>query len=262
MLRRGFVLVLALLGFAAAQVHPGQTGVVSVPPTIEIDVAASLPIATTSASDPQRNRVPAGAFVSVSDLAVPARARRELIKANQLFAKQKWMQARARLTKAISFYSSYAGAYNNLAIAYEHLGEVDQERQSLERAVALNDRFVLARLNLGRMDIEQGKLSEAETELNKAATQAPQDPRVLILLSYCQLAQKDFDDAIATSQQAHKLSAPHTLAHRVAARAFEQKRQFDRAAAELKLFLQEEPPGPSAEAARNELQIVEAAQRK
>jgi Flp pilus assembly protein TadD len=260
MQRRGFFLVLALLGSAHAQIHPGEA---KRPPTpaVDIDTAASLPIAAGSAIDVQRNRVSDSAFVSVSDLAAPARARKEVEKANQSIAKQNWTRARDRLNKAISFYPSYARAYNNLAVAYAHLGDVDGERQSLEKAVALDDHYSLAHLNLGRMEIGQGKLPEAETALNKAAMLAPQDPRAWVLLSYCQLLEKHFDDVIATMYEAHRLSAPHAFVHRAAARAFEQKRQFDRAATELNLFLQEQPGGPAAEAVRKELEVVRATER-
>lgn len=261
MQRRVFVFVLAVLGLAGAQIRPEQNSA-GLPPTIEIDMAASLPISAGTAMDGPRSGVAADPFVSVSDLGIPERARKEFIKANQLFARQEWTQARDRLTKAISFYPSYAGAYNNLAIAYAHLGSVDEERQSLEKAIALDDHFALAHLNMGRFDLEQGELPAAETALNKAATLAPQDPNALILLAYCQFLQKRFDDAIATSYEAHRLTAFHALAHRLAARAFEQKRQFDRAATELNVFLQEDPVGVPAENARKELQLVEAAQRK
>jgi Flp pilus assembly protein TadD len=252
-------LVLALLGSAQAQVHPTLR-----PPTpmVDIDVDPYPPMNAGSANDVGRNRVPDTALVSVSDLAIPRRARKEVDKANQSFARRNWMQARNRLNKAISIYPAYAGAYNDLAVAYEYLGDANQERQALEKAIALDDHFALARLNVGRMDIKEGKLSEAEAALDRAAALAPEDPRAFILLAYCQFLQKHFDDVIVTSHEAHKLSAAHAFVHRAAARAFEHERQFDNAATELNLFLQEQPAGPAAEAARKELQIVEAAQQK
>jgi tetratricopeptide (TPR) repeat protein len=259
-MRRVFFLVLASLVSAQAQVYSGQNSVR--PPMPMVGIVIDLPINARPGFDVQRNRIPAGDFASVADLAIPGRARKELEKANQSFARQNWAQARDRLNKAISIYPAYAGAYNDLAVAYEHLGEANQERQALEKAIALDDHFVLARLNFGRLDIEEGKLPEAEAALKKAASLAPEDTRVLIVLAYCQFLQKHFDDTIATGQEAHKLSAAHAVAHRLAARAYEHERQFDRAATELNLFLQEQPVGPAAEAVRKELQIVEAAQRK
>lgn len=260
-MRRVFILVLTAAGCVSGQVHPAQNTLQPATPMVDIDMAPSPPLNSTPAGNVQR-RVPDSAFVSVSDLAVPERARRELEKASRAFARQDWEQARNRLNKAISLYPSYAGAFNDLAVADAHLGDVEGERSSLEKAIALDDHFALAYFNFGRMDVEQGKLPEAETALSKAATLSPLDPRALVLLGYCQFLQKHFDDAVATSDEAHRLSAPHAVAHRVAARAFEQKREYHSAVAELNLFLQEQPVGPTADAARSELQIVQAVQGK
>lgn len=259
MQRRMFFFVLAVVGLVHAQTHPPEI-LRSPTPMIDISDDPSPPMNTMSTVP--RRQGPDNEFVSVSDLKVPARVRKELEKADESLARRNWTQARDRLIKAISFYPSYAGAYNNLAVAYAHIGDIEQERLALEKAISLDDHFGLAYFNVGRMEVEEKKLSEAEVALNKAATFAPQNPRVFILLAYCQFLEKRFDDAIATSNEAHKLSVPHAVAHRVAARAFEEKREFSSAVAELNLFLQEEPAGPIAEEARKELRLVEVAERE
>ncbi len=259
---RVFFLSFVLLASARAQHPPAQISVPWAPLPADVDTAPSLPIYGSSVMDRQRSWPPDSDFVSVSTLGVPKSALKELDKANQSLAKRDWTQARDRLIKAISLYPSYAGAYNNLGVAYAHLGDADHERQALEKAVALDDHLTLAHLNVSRMDIKLGRLSEAETELKKVGILAPRDPTVLGLLSYCQLLQNRFDDAITTSHEAHKLSSPHAFSHYVAARAFEHKGQFDHAAGELKVFLQEEPAGPGADAARKRLQIVQSIERQ
>lgn len=259
-MRRVLFLVLAVVGSAQAQGNPSQNSVRTPMPMVGVGMEIPSPVNGTSGV--QRKPWVDQGFVSVSELAIPQRARKEFAKASQSFAKRNWTQARDRLNKAISFYPSYAGAYNNLAVAYAHLGDADSERQALEKAIALDSHFALAHLNFGRMDLQRGKIPDAMTELNTAEALNPQNPIVFILLSYCQFLQKHFDDAIAVSNEAHKLSGAHSLAHRIAARAFEQKGQFDRAATELNVFLQEEPTGPAAESARKELQFVEAAQHE
>jgi regulator of sirC expression with transglutaminase-like and TPR domain len=57
------------------------------------------------------------------------------------------------------------------------------------------------------------------------------------------------------------LKRPHAFVHRAAARAFEQKRQLASAIAELELFLQEEPDGSRADAARKEIEVVKSVLR-
>jgi tetratricopeptide (TPR) repeat protein len=125
----------------------------------------------------------------------------------------------------------------------------------------VNDHFALAYLNLGRMHIADGNYPAAESELVKASAFDPNDPMALILLSYAEFMDQHFDAAIATSRKAHAIEKPHAFVHRVAARALEKKREGANAIAELELFLEEEPPGPRADAARKELQTVEAVLR-
>jgi tetratricopeptide (TPR) repeat protein len=199
------------------------------------------------------------AFVSASDLGVPSRARKEFDKASELVARQEFAQAIQRLNKAIAIYPTYPVAYNNLGVVYSRLGDSVREREALEKAVSLNDRFALAYVNLGRMDITSGDFPAAEIALDKAVTFDPRDPMTLILLSYTEFMNRRFDEAIATARKAHAAGKPHSFVHRVAARAFEQKRQGENAVAELESFLKEEPTGPLADAARQELEIVKVA---
>ena len=205
--------------------------------------------------------VPFNALVSTADLGVPARARKELDKANELVAKQELARAVQRLNKAIEVYPGYAVAYNNLAVIYARQGDRVREFEALQKAISLNDHFAMAYVNLGRMHITASDFPAAERALDKASTYDPTDPMTLVLLSYAEFMDQRFDEAIATSRKAHTLEKSHAFVHRVAARAFEKKRQGADAIAELELFLKEEPTGPRAEAARQELQVVQTVLR-
>ena len=48
-----------------------------------------------------------------------------------------WREAIYRWEKATQFDPTYAPAFNNLAIGYEHEGQMDKAREAYERAVAL-----------------------------------------------------------------------------------------------------------------------------
>lgn len=198
----------------------------------------------------------AGGLVSASDLGVPTRARREFDRANALMGKQDLAQAVQKLNRAISIYPEYAVAYNNLAVIYSRLGDLTREREALQRAIGLDDHFALAYVNIGRMNISARDFPDAEAALDKASAFDPNDLDTLVLLSYSEFMDRHFDEAIATSHRAHALEQSHAFVHRVAARAFEQKRQRADAIAELESFLKEEPSGPHADAARKELETV------
>jgi tetratricopeptide (TPR) repeat protein len=202
---------------------------------------------------------PMAPFVSANELGVPAQARREVEKANEFLVKRDYTHALQRLKKAVAVYPAYAGAYNDLGVIYGRTGDVAHEREALERAISLNDHFALAYLNLARMNIVGSDFRAAKTALEKASAFDPGDPVSLTLLAYVELSEGDLDSAIATSQKAHGLSKPHAFAHHLAARAFESEKQFDRAIAELETSLLEEPVGPRADGARQELEILRSA---
>lgn len=241
--------VILLAGSAAAQLdQPGLNRMDVSVINAEVDQGLSV-------SANQKN-YSAGALVSAADLAVPARARKEFDKANELLRKQDWSHAARDLQKALTIDPGFAGAYNNLGVAYANLGDIVSERNALHKAIELNDHFALAYVNLGRMDITNGNYPAAQAAFENASTLDATDPVAPTLLAYAELEQGHLQRTIAASQKAHALSAPHALAHRFAARAFEQQGQFERAIAELTQFLKEQGSGPHADSARQEIEIV------
>ena len=58
-----------------------------------------------------------------------------------------WREATYRWERAVEIDPSYAAAYNNLAVAYEHEGEFDKARRAYERAVELEPNNPMIRQN-------------------------------------------------------------------------------------------------------------------
>jgi Flp pilus assembly protein TadD len=58
-----------------------------------------------------------------------------------------WKEALYRWKRAVELDPSYASAFNNLAIGYEHSGEFDEARRAYEKAVALEPNNALIRQN-------------------------------------------------------------------------------------------------------------------
>jgi tetratricopeptide (TPR) repeat protein len=203
--------------------------------------------------------VPANTYISASDLAVPGRARKEFEKATDLVRRQELQEAIKKLNRAIHLYPQYAVAYNNLAVIYGQLGDRVHEDEALRKAISINPNFALGYVNMGRMEMKANNYPAAESFLAKAAELNPGDVNALILLSYSEFMDKSFDAAIANTRKAHALQQSHAFAHRVAARAFEQEKRGADAIAELEAFLREEPSGPRADAARQEIDVVKTA---
>jgi tetratricopeptide (TPR) repeat protein len=198
------------------------------------------------------------ALVSVVDLNAPPKARKEVVRGNEFIAKKNWTKAIEKLQHTIKIYPDYAVAYNNLAVAYAHLGDQIREREALEKAISIDDHLGLAYVNLARMNVSVGDFPHAESLLLKASSLDPMDGATLILLTYAEMMNQHLDEAIATCRRAHSMQYFHAFAHRVAARVFEQRNQLAEAVAELQLFLSEEQPGPSADGARQELAMLQS----
>jgi Tfp pilus assembly protein PilF len=58
-----------------------------------------------------------------------------------------WREAIYRWQRATKIDPSYAAAYNNLAVAYEHEGDFEKARQSYEKAVELEPNNALLKQN-------------------------------------------------------------------------------------------------------------------
>jgi len=196
--------------------------------------------------------------VAAADLNIPAKARKEFEKAGDLLSEKEWQKAVERLKRALALYPNYAAAYNNLAVAYGHLGDRPHEREALERAVSINDHLASAFANLARFYIRDNDFSQAETLLTKATAAEPTNPEILALLAHVELMDKHYQEAILNCQKVHSMAHErYALVHYIAARAFEHLNQLREAAAELQTFLEEEPSGPRTEGARKELASVQ-----
>jgi tetratricopeptide (TPR) repeat protein len=200
--------------------------------------------------------------VAAVDLNVPDSARKEFEQANEDMGRQDWTRAQQRLNLAISAYPQYAQAYNNLAAVYGHLNDRARERESLEKAVELNDHLVPALVNLAKLCFQDKNAPRAETLLESASRAEPSNAETMTLLAQAQLLNKHFDAAVATAHSVH--SMPHqnfAVVHYIAARAFERENRLQDALAELQLFLTEEPKGARADHVREEVAQIQRTQR-
>jgi tetratricopeptide (TPR) repeat protein len=212
------------------------------------------PAAESGVNDSNRG----GAIVSAGDLKVPEQASKEFDKASALIAKQQWQKAIDQLNRALALYPAYAEAYTNLGVVYARLGDSGKERESLQKAIAANNHFAPALVNLARLEIKEHNFTAAETQLKQATSADPADARTMALLAQVQLLDHHYEDAIASAAKVHTMSHDaDALVHYVAARAYERLNRLSEAVGELKIFLVEEPAGPRAAAALQELAAIQ-----
>ncbi len=58
-----------------------------------------------------------------------------------------WKEATYRWQRAVEIDPTYAAAWNNLGIGYEHEGRFEEARKAYEKAVALDPKNILIRQN-------------------------------------------------------------------------------------------------------------------
>jgi Tfp pilus assembly protein PilF len=98
-------------------------------------------------------RVAAVTLLSVTLLAVPAfadqrsDAKEQVEFGIQVAQRGLWREAIYRWERATQLDPSYAAAFNNLAIAYEHEGELDKARGAYEKALSLEPDNALIKQN-------------------------------------------------------------------------------------------------------------------
>jgi len=200
-----------------------------------------------------------GTLVSAAELNIPKKAKKEFDRAGDSMAAENWPQAIEHLNQAIAIDPEFVDAYNNLGVVYARMGDRAREREILLKAIGLNDHYAPAYVNLARADIAEHSFSHAEELLNKAAAIDPTDVVTLVLLADMQLRNRHFDQLMDTCSRAHATrQSQHSIAHYLAALAYEQENRLPDAMAELKMFLAEEVDGPRATAARKEMAALKA----
>jgi Tfp pilus assembly protein PilF len=190
-------------------------------------------------------------MISTNRLKAPEKAQKEFEKGSESLDKKTWGEARKHFEAAIAIYPDYDVAYNGLGQALANSGDAAAARVAFERAIKINDNFAMAYRNLAKISLSERKFDEMDSLLTRSLSSDPLNAWALAYAAYSELQLHKFDDAIDHARKAH--SVPHdglASIHIVAARALEEKQQLAEAAAEYRLYLQEDPTGRDAERAR------------
>lgn len=93
-----------------------------------------------------------------------------------------------------------AQAHYNLALTYEAQGDAARAEQEYRKALAVNERYVDAMINLALLRVRGG--GSAEDLLERALQVNPNEPRVLLVRGYKAMLDGDNAGAIAAAQEA------------------------------------------------------------
>jgi Flp pilus assembly protein TadD len=194
------------------------------------------------------------ATVPMIRLKIPDKARKEFEKGSKAMEEQKWPESRKHFQAAIDLYSDYDLAYNGLGVACSQMHDLPAARQALQKAIELNDKFAGAQRNLARLLLSDHDYAEAASLLNQSLSVESTNAWALANAAYAELELHRFKEAAEHALQVHGL--PHqglANAHVIAAYALDALGQHQEAVAQWKLYLKEDPKGPNAKRAQEEI---------
>ena len=204
--------------------------------------------------DAQEPTVEGKDTVPLVRLKIPDKARKQFEEGSRAMEEKNWPESRKHFQAAVDLYADYDLAYNGLGVACSQLHDMPAARQAFLKAVALNDKFAGAERNLARFMLSDHNYEEAASLLNRSLAVDSKNAWALTNVAFAELELKRYKDAAEHALQVHTL--PHeglANAHVVAAYALDALGRQPEAVVQLKLYLKEDPKGPNAQRAQQEL---------
>lgn len=191
--------------------------------------------------------------VSALDLQAPSKAVKQFNRGVELLKNQNSKDAIRPLQKAISIYPSFVSAH--IALGYAYFDEHDRRaKDEFKTASILDDQFPVAFLNLGVMELMAEDPAAAVTDIEKAASLTPKDPKTLMVLAFAQNGAHQYRDVLKTVERVHALEHPREAdVHYIAAAAAGAVGDTATMKKQLQMFVEEDPANPLVHVARKHL---------
>jgi Ca-activated chloride channel homolog len=189
--------------------------------------------------------------VSKLDLKAPGKAKKEYDRGINLLLATKSSEAVEHLSKATAIYPKFVAAHDALGSAYLDVGQLEKARDEFEQAISLDDHLPNPYAHLCTANLALKRYPEAEQAIKKASSIAPLKIDLLTVLTYAQLQNHNYQDAIATAERVHTGKHENAaMIHMFAAAAWREQKNLTEMQRELETFLAEDPKNPSADHAR------------
>lgn len=154
-------------------------------------------------------------------------------------------EAVTQFQQALAADPTYAGACNNLGVAYERLGG-EEARAQFERAIQLQPDFTHAHFNLARLLMKTGHDAEAVAELERTLQIDPNHVDALNMLGTALGRQQKFAVAASHLERAVRLDPNHAEARSNLGAAYAGQGRLPEAIAQLEAALRLDPNDPGA----------------
>jgi len=168
------------------------------------DLGVSRALSAREIQRPAQSAAQAVAAAQALGQAQPNYARVHNRMGTELLKTGKLADAVTEFKEALKADPTYAGAYNNLGVTYERLGEGDAQAQ-FERAIQLRSDFAHAHFNLARILMNKGHVERAVAELQRTIQIDPNHLDALNMLGMALGGQGKFTEAQSHLERAVRL---------------------------------------------------------
>ena len=194
---------------------------------------------------------------------VPEKARKEFLKARELWQQGKDLQNCVdHLNRAIKSYAQFADAYVLLGSAYIQQNKGEEAKAALNRAIEIDPKLADARFTLGTLENREKDYASAEKTLNEGLKLDDKSAEGHYELAKTYWALGRWQDAEPHAQTAVKLLPTMSQAHVLLGNIALRKRDNETAYTEFTEYLRLDPQGPMAGSVREILAKIEQASKQ
>lgn len=166
-----------------------------------------------------------------------------------------------QLQRAISLYSEFALALNELGVQYLKAGDASKAAEVLQRAVRIAPQALPPRLNYGIALLERGNLAEAETQLRQVLAMNDNAATGHLYLGITLIKLRKHVEAEKELQRAASFASTElSIAHYYLGGLYWWNKEYKRAADELGKYLELTPKAADAERIRQTIRELRAKQ--
>lgn len=202
-------------------------------------------------SVPKGQRDGSGAMVSVRELKISGKARKEYQKGLQLLEANDPAASLAHFTKAAEAFAGFYEAVYHRGVAEMRLGHRDEAMEDYQAAIDLSGgRFAWAQFAVGYLLCEEGKFGEAEKIIRRGLEVAENSPEGYVLLGNTLMQQSRWDEAERSLQEALVRDPNFADAYLLHSNISTHKRNYLTRLQDLDAYLKLEPSGPASESVR------------
>jgi tetratricopeptide (TPR) repeat protein len=197
---------------------------------------------------------------SLTDQQAPKKAREEYRKGIEAFAKREYSSARSHLEKAITEYPCFARAQTQLALTLVYMGWSNQAEAPLRKSIECDPGYYEAHLALGQLLNLEKSFDESEKILTEGLRLSPGSWQFYYQLGVAHFGLRQYNQA---DLDYHKVLSfnptPPPEYHVKVADLYLAQEAYDKAYAEMEVYLQAQPSGRFAEKIRKIIREMQAA---